>query len=217
MALGPFVPTPDEAEPLALRAVCQEIDGHLHLAGKVPGLRILGHGSGPAAACCLEVPAVGIFSGVCLLDQEIGDRADQGTSPRLVRAGQAEREVGDSAAKDRLEHAVEHSPTAKPVVPLAEARHTVSLCQLGLPHPRLIDPQVGEAELAGNVGLVMARIQGRPRATFVHSVKPGLCHSSFYATGWNCGREGKRTNSRLDVAPFVTDQTLRFRASVGGE
>ena len=60
--------------------------------------------------------------------------------------------------------------------------------QLGLGLADLGQAEVVVAELAGHVGLVVAREERRALVTLVHSVNPLPHHSSFSGMGWNWGR-----------------------------
>ena len=100
-----------------------------------------------------------IFRRVALGDQHLACASIPVAGPRFVRPTKAERKVGRTRVQHLVEGHLEDASSAEPVVVVAEAGDSVRSgeCRLRLTH--LGDAQVVEAELAGNVRLMVARVQ----------------------------------------------------------
>ena len=80
--------------------------------------------------------------------------------PRLVRPAEAEREVGLARGQHLGERPLEESLPVEPVVVVAEAVYPVLAGELGLRLARLGQPKIVEAQVCGNVRLVVTREEG---------------------------------------------------------
>ena len=100
--------------------------------------------------------AIVVRPGIGLLDEDAVRGAVPDAAPCLVRPAEAEREVGLAAGKDLRKWPVEELPPGEPVVPVAERCDAVLPGEICLGASDLGHPQVVEAEVGGQVRLVVA-------------------------------------------------------------
>src|SRR4051812_22899851 len=101
-----------------------------------------------------------VSSRVRLLDQGPLFRPVPMAAPSVVRPGKAEGEIWFARCDDLIKWPLKQTSPGKPIVPVAERFDAGGASELGLGSPDLRDPQVVEAQVGGEVRLIVARKQG---------------------------------------------------------
>jgi hypothetical protein len=98
------------------------------------------------------------FVGVLLGQEDLVFRSIPATRPILIGPTNAKRKIGCPERQDLLEWALEELAAVEPVVVVAEAVDTVTLCKCRLLFTHLWNPEIVESEIRWQMWLIMSTV-----------------------------------------------------------